>query len=290
MAIDDGRIAIWSDRAGSAYTSAHLCGKVRNWLCYFRPLTNCSSFANKNNTITARGPHTPPREPNLVPKIFIDILTAEEPHMTELERKHWWRSQSTAFIMRFNSRTIEALAALRRAGNGAMTVTKPDNLPMAAMLRQRKQPLFPLPRGTVSTHVRHGDKGSEMALHPFEDYLREAERLYLQSPLALRRTMFVSTEDVGVIHEAANNSMNWTAIFSDLPRDNSNGVKQMALADNIPHHHFVQLLMALECDAWVGTLRSNWNQLIAELRCVWVAKCANPYVELDKSDQWRIYM
>jgi hypothetical protein len=38
--------------------------------------------------------------------------------------------------------------------------------------------------------------------------------------------------------------------------------------------------MALECDAWVGTLRSNWNRLLFELRCVWVPKCGLPFIEV----------
>jgi hypothetical protein len=43
--------------------------------------------------------------------------------------------------------------------------------------------------------------------------------------------------------------------------------------------HLLQLLMALEADAWVGTRGSNWNRLIDELRCVWVVKCQGVYVE-----------
>jgi hypothetical protein len=31
---------------------------------------------------------------------------------------------------------------------------------------------------------------------------------------------------------------------------------------------------------WVGTRGSNWNRLIDELRCVWVPKCMNAYVEV----------
>ena len=44
--------------------------------------------------------------------------------------------------------------------------------------------------------------------------------------------------------------------------------------------HLLQLLMALEADAWVGTRGSNWNRLIDELRCVWVDKCQGVYVEV----------
>ena len=33
----------------------------------------------------------------------------------------------------------------------------------------------------------------------------------------------------------------------------------------------------------LGTLGSNWNRLIDELRCVWVPKCMQPYIELGKA-------
>jgi hypothetical protein len=65
----------------------------------------------------------------------------------------------------------------------------------------------------------------------------------------------------------------------------------MRLAPNLLHLHLLQLYMSLEADAWVGTRGSNWNRLIDELRCVWVPKCPNPYVDVgdlrDFSLGWR---
>lgn len=48
--------------------------------------------------------------------------------------------------------------------------------------------------------------------------------------------------------------------------------------------------MALEADAWVGTRISNWSRLIDELRCVWVSKCALPFIEAGENPEgyrWR---
>jgi hypothetical protein len=47
--------------------------------------------------------------------------------------------------------------------------------------------------------------------------------------------------------------------------------------------------MTLEADAAVGTLGSNWNRLVAELRCVWVPKCGTPYVEVGPRKDWEGY-
>ena len=78
-----------------------------------------------------------------------------------------------------------------------------------------------------------------------------------------------------------------------MPRINSNGLDQIArLAvprGTLTHIWFLQLLMALECDAWVGTRGSNWNRLIDELRCVWVPKCANEYVEVGDPHDYEHY-
>jgi hypothetical protein len=54
--------------------------------------------------------------------------------------------------------------------------------------------------------------------------------------------------------------------------------------------HLLQLFMALEADAWIGTRGSNWNRLIDELRCIWVDKCHHIFVEVgDPHSMWGPY-
>ena len=45
----------------------------------------------------------------------------------------------------------------------------------------------------------------------------------------------------------------------------------------------LQLLLALECDAFVGWRASGWNRLIDALRCVWVPKCKHPYTDVGRN-------
>jgi len=168
---------------------------------------------------------------------------------------------------------------------------------------------FPFPPGTVSMHIRHGDKGIEMKLVPTMDYVRAAEEVQYHLPVSFaRRTAFLSTEDPGAIAEASTAyeagdvkgvGPYWTMFWYDVPRNNIDGrtqltafasgsKKQMSRA-HLTRIWWLQLLMALECDAWVGTRGSNWNRLIDELRCVWVGKCFNPYVEVGsrkRGEQW----
>ena len=63
----------------------------------------------------------------------------------------------------------------------------------------------------------------------------------------------------------------------------------MYMASNLMHMHIMQLMISLESDAVIGTLGSNWNRLIAELRCVWLPKCSTPYVEVGPRQDWKDY-
>jgi hypothetical protein len=192
-------------------------------------------------------------------------------------------------------------------------------------------PPFPFPSGTVSMHVRHGDKGVEMTLVPTINYWRAAEALVFDNPIALaRRGAFISTEDGGAVEESrglvtggggggggggsgtggsAGEELvvgpGWRLWWFDVPRNNIDGRTQIeqftksggnggggaggaggALTPpQLSRIWFLQLLMALECDAWVGTRGSNWNRLIDELRCVWVPKCMQPYVEVGEREE-----
>ena len=109
--------------------------------------------------------------------------------------KVWWRAQAAAYLMRLNRQTSEALLAMRR-DPGRQSVSVAGAPQPAAELP------FPLPSGTVGMHIRHGDKGVEMHLIPFEAYVTAAEKLVKENPMGLKLTAFVSSEDPAVIADA----------------------------------------------------------------------------------------
>ncbi len=51
---------------------------------------------------------------------------------------------------------------------------------------------------------RHGDKGREMKLVAFRDYVEAAEKLITENPLNYKRIGFISSEDQDVINDAGN--------------------------------------------------------------------------------------
>lgn len=225
-------------------------------------------------------------------------LERRYPDMTPTARKYWWRGQSVAYLARMNARTVTALRAMRGDAS-LLAVLPPDNrtfsLARAASL--------PLPPGTVHAHVRHGDKFTEMKLMASEVYHAAAEALVVANPLALRRILFVSTENVEVLRESekaladatsAWGKAGWAVVYSTIPRSNTGPLKQLqdigvGRAAYTTRTHLLQLLMSLEADAWVGTRGSNWCRLYDELRCIWVHKCAQTYVEVGTDVSWKDY-
>lgn len=61
------------------------------------------------------------------------------------------------------------------------------------------------------------------------------------------------------------------------------------LGGDIVHRHLLQIYLALEADAWVCTLQSNMCRIIDELRCTWIPKCENPYIDTGVGDSWKEY-
>jgi len=282
-AVKEGRIFIWNKIAGKDYVHKPMCSDVTNWLCYLRAPTNCTLelYANSGNTLIHRGDLLA----DVLPKEVKAMISKFAPHMKTDKIKYWWHAQSTAYVMRFNDRTVHTLAKMRRSER-MLKLGKKGNHQMVEVLQG--MPTFPMPPGTISAHVRHGDKRKEMALVPFDVYVKKAEEIVQLLPLAIRRVLFVLTEDPEVI-KGVDELQNWVAMYSDIPQENLNGKLQMHLDDDVTLLHLLQLLMTLECDAWVGTQESNWNCLIDELQCVWVAKCMYPYLEAgrERSYNWK---
>lgn len=111
--------------------------------------------------------------------------------------KYWWRAQVAAYLVRPNAATLAALQQMRLNASMHVAVHRPSkpsqSIPMP----------FPLPRGTISAHVRHGDKAIEMPLVPFTKYVQAAEHLVATNPLTYYRGLFVSSEDPSVINDTA---------------------------------------------------------------------------------------
>ncbi|PNH04725.1 hypothetical protein TSOC_009049 [Tetrabaena socialis] len=191
------------------------------------------------------------------------------PHPAKGDREgfavQWWRAQSSAYVYRPVPRLLHAIR------NHAKEILQAVN--------------GTVPPGTIGVHVRRGDKERESKDITDAEYLSRVEALHAASAAAgapLQRTIFLSTEDT-VTLSVFKSWANWTVLHTDVPRHHEKispmkfaskmGIGEVVLND------LVSLELALQCDAWVGSLSSNWVRLIHELRATTRCKADNLFFD-----------
>lgn len=303
LAMAHNRVLLFDPSWGKQYTDPLTCGSVTSLECFFQPPSSCT-LGDASDVIYVN--EVPPylkdfnESATFVPPQLAKFASAyvNPAARSETAGFHWYRAQATAYLMRLNAKTVHKLFLLRTNDDLGVSFPVSDESP------------FPLRSGSVSLHVRHGDKGREMRLVPGSDYFVAAERAFLsQNPFMDPSTLviregFISTEDSAVIDEAVAlsdpnassthaglNLSRWSWRWLNMSRSNGNGETELQSSLSRGHTallHLLNLLMALECDVWVGTRSSNWNRLIDELRCVWLPKCPNAYYEVGGDfGRWR---
>ncbi|CAI7819296.1 unnamed protein product, partial [Closterium sp. NIES-53] len=144
-----------------------------------------------------------------------------------------------------------------------------------------------LPRPIVSVHVRQGDKAGEMRLLPLRAFVASAQHMRRNAPNL--NHVWLSTEMQSVIEEAKEQHRDWTFLFTQNPRQEGamtmHEYEAAVGADVLVGLSFVNLIIASQCDYFVGTLGSNWNRLIDELRCT-NGRLFSGYLALNHG-QWR---
>lgn len=137
--------------------------------------------------------------------------------------------------------------------------------------------------GTLSVHVRHGDKGSEMQLMPDEEYVKAAESM-LKGNDQLQRNIFLSTEDPATI-DYFKGLPEWSVQYTLTKRTAHGGLAPFQVSD--PTEEFLNSLLNLDlatsCDAYICTLSSLWCTLIDRLRSTSRCKADAPYIDVHGS-------
>lgn len=131
-------------------------------------------------------------------------------------------------------------------------------------------------------------------VHTLEQLLVHAEH----QGVHLNREVFLSTEDPEAI-TYFENLKNWTTYYTVVPRkpdknrSNQDYAREFGPAREMINS-LINLDLALQSDAWVGTLSSNWCRLIDELRSTLRCKASGLYLdaqqELSTANlDWRKY-
>ncbi|DBA66306.1 TPA: hypothetical protein ACH3X2_002556 [Trebouxia sp. C0005] len=127
-----------------------------------------------------------------------------------------------------------------------------------------------------------------MQLVPDVEYLSKAEEL-VRHDESLHKTIFLSTEDAESVRFFKNLD-DWTVLTMDVPRPDQ-VTSPIAFAKRIGSdeemlNSLVNLDLALQCSGWVGTIKSNWNRVIEELRSTVRCKASRPYI--DAHSGWTV--
>lgn len=272
VAMSTGRVLLLEKRPMTAYEDEHFCPGENFMDCYFLPITNCTidSFRSRPVEMTRTGKIFPAKlllsSQRILLKHFRETLIP--PHFHELLRcspvqtkygYYWWRAQSATFFTRINPKTRQELQRLRN----------------------QTFPQGQLRPGTISMHVRRGDKSIEMEFLPNKQFLYAAMHVLMKDP-SLRPIIFVSTEDQGFL-DFISNVTAFQVLAVKIMRHSSN-LSPMEYARMVgPKKEMLQALLnlqiALEADAFIGRLASNWCRLIDELRSTTMCKAHKVYFD-----------
>ena len=288
VALGQGRVFVIAQGGASTWVSSG--GMWDSSTGLFLPPSSCTeehAADGRDRVIDSGHVGKPNGDLSGVPPTLLGWLREDDAahlHPTSLHRsRYWWRAQATAYLMRFPDRHLPTLLEMR-TGGVPLRVEGPASVG------------FPLPRGSISMHIRHGDKGIEMRLVPAAEYYAAARKVVqdnpsgftgtgegphavlLSSPCCARASVplyppspaavFVSTEDEAAITEVEQlaQEAGWTVASSDLPRWNGNSSQGQSgqLSDAVGSTtratllHLHQLLLAVEADGFIGTRASNW--------------------------------
>ena len=270
------------------------CPDSRGFQCWLENITSCTAGGD---VLTIRGiPEVARFTRKAVPEVFRKMLLQCSP----IKRRfwfYWWRAQSVTYLVRFNARTRKAVDKMRSESLFACDTKVTSSETLA--------------QGTISVHVRHGRKATEADVFEFLKYLEEMESLAADST-ALRvlypevaesnttfsypantytaRKVFLSTEDQQVVDEAlrlCGGKPRWEVIYTRVRRSNDDAWVHAKKPEDARYevlNAFMNLELALEADAWVCTLSSNWCRLIDELRMTIGRKASHPYLSLSFAD------
>lgn len=218
--------------------------KTNGYDCFFSPLTNCSLYDNLTVEIRRGFIRAKP-----IPQIILPIVKRLK--IPENLYYFYWRLCAITYFVRYNE-----------IAKSWMKELEEDFL------------VNPVDEYDVSIYVRHGDKFFEMALVENQQYvgaLNVIQKILKKDKL----NVFLSTEDPKTIQWFINNT-NFSLTYFDFELGNYNLDYAVTLGNILTRQMLANLKHSLFSTFVIGTLSSNWNRIIQELRMT-TAGYANSY-------------
>ena len=255
-ALEEGKIFAWGDTACADFFGGNCRG-------FFMDEHGCPDNLTIAEIVTDKSVVNG----IFVPTMFRTVLAELHPSMTGSQLEYWWMTQARSYLMRFNSRTQADINYMR---------ADPEVHPVWKGV---------IPPQTINIQMRRGDKYEEMHIPTVSEYIEKAAHLFNTMPLSYSRWIFVTGDELRAVEDAVQlaQERNWGAVYSIFPRMGKGFVlgkiKESGWTRNSTLYNLMDLDMAKDCAAWIGTRASGWSRLFDELRCTKVPKCQNIYIE-----------
>jgi len=244
------------------YTDKEVCPQ-QDLSCFFLPLSSCSlhhvivQHPQLSSISLPTWTESNLEEPVVVGQFNTDKWRFYTPSkFTTTLTLEWYRSELLYYIMRPNEFT-ENLVREEKVALG-MDPSKESYLCLAM-------------------HVRSGDKRTEYKVHSFLEYLAKAQWF---NALYGIKDIFLVTDDHDVI-EQAKTEPNFHIFWSRGTRSVGGSHEHSEVGHEVMVKVLKDVLIASQCQLWVGTLSSNFGDIIWELMIARNFGVVPPYVSLD---------
>ncbi len=263
-ALESGRIMIVKRMYKANWGDPEFCdADNQSILCYLQPMTNCTvseedvqrAFNNNTSFVSPTHAHVSNFtdlinssactyifigfdniRKFLIPSLIHNFLLMNK---ISYDEQRYWFIQASAFITRLNERTVNWIHEYEKE-NCKECKNEYD----------------------ISLYIRHGDKHKEMTLIDADVY-KEAIKIITTLGMKKNYTVYVNGDDqesVDVIHTLKDNIVS-------LNRSRLNyGFRNLTKQYHIALISFADLFYQIRADHCVGTIGSNWNRLIYELK------------------------
>ncbi|GER34914.1 alpha-(1 6)-fucosyltransferase [Striga asiatica] len=212
--------------------------------------------------------------------------------------RRWWRAQAIRYLMRFQTEyTCNIMNEARHSAFGREAAkmvleSSSENMQknehyddMEKFVWSNHKPWVPRP--LLSIHVRMGDKGCEMTVFGFEEYMRLANKIRTRFPHL--KNVWLSTEMQDVIDRSKLYGRHWKFYYTNVTRQTGNmlmAAYESSLGrETSSNYPLVNFLMATEADFFIGALGSTWCFLIDGMRSTG-GKVMSGYLSVNKDRFW----
>lgn len=277
-ALEKKMILIWDRHSQSKYLNSSQC-HGQGFACIFQPLSHCESQISDEEYNSIHQYAHDIHHTFWIPKQVEKNMFKHMPLLTHAQALYWWKAQSLAYVFRLNSAALREINEMRKSYDNLIYSEFGVQIP------------FPLPSSAIHMHIRRGDKvvkEGEMEFLPTDEYVNACKKLIASHPMSfVQKIVYVTSDDKRVIEEVKEKLVNenYKVLHSMVNTmkngyffKNLNGFSQNMTRSTL--ELIMELFVTLEADAWIGTRMSCWGRLTDQLRCVWIDKCKNQYVEV----------